>query len=88
MYSFWYNAPTLLPTGATVEMERKICYISLVAYTVVLVMHGHTNVKSALVFRKNYKAKDMRVVNFCSTARKFNSPIVGGTRGVELFFKL
>ena len=22
IYSFWYNAPTLLPTGATVEMER------------------------------------------------------------------
>ena len=21
IYSFWYNAPTLLPTGATVEME-------------------------------------------------------------------
>ena len=21
--SFWYNAPTLLPTGATVEMERS-----------------------------------------------------------------
>ena len=31
IYSFWYNAPTLLPTGATVEME--------------LVMHGHTNIK-------------------------------------------
>jgi hypothetical protein len=23
IYSFWYNAPTLLPTGATVEMERS-----------------------------------------------------------------
>ena len=23
IYSFWYNAPTLLPTGATVEMERQ-----------------------------------------------------------------
>jgi hypothetical protein len=23
MYGFWYNAPTLLPTGATVEMERQ-----------------------------------------------------------------
>ena len=21
IYSFWYNAPTLLPTGVTVEME-------------------------------------------------------------------
>ena len=27
MYSFWYNAPTLLPTGATVEMELCIQYI-------------------------------------------------------------
>jgi len=24
MYSFWYNAPTLLPTGATVEMELNL----------------------------------------------------------------
>ena len=23
IYSFWYNAPTLLPTGATVEMEHQ-----------------------------------------------------------------
>ena len=23
MYSFWYNAPTLLPTGGTVEVERQ-----------------------------------------------------------------
>ena len=23
IYSLWYNAPTLLPTGATVEMELK-----------------------------------------------------------------
>jgi hypothetical protein len=23
VYSFWYNAPTLLPTGATVEMELQ-----------------------------------------------------------------
>ena len=23
IYSFWYNAPTLLPTGATVEMELQ-----------------------------------------------------------------
>jgi hypothetical protein len=23
MYSFWYNATTLPPTGATVEMERQ-----------------------------------------------------------------
>jgi len=23
IYSFWYNAPTLLPNGATVEMERQ-----------------------------------------------------------------
>jgi hypothetical protein len=23
IHSFWYNAPTLLPTGATVEMERS-----------------------------------------------------------------
>jgi len=23
IYSFWHNAPTLLPTGATVEMERS-----------------------------------------------------------------
>ena len=23
IYSFWYNTPTLLPTGATVEMERR-----------------------------------------------------------------
>ena len=22
IYSFWYNEPTLVPTGATVEMER------------------------------------------------------------------
>jgi hypothetical protein len=22
-FSFWYNAPTLLPTGATVEMEME-----------------------------------------------------------------
>ena len=29
IYSFWYNAPTLLPTGATVEMERRS--ISIVA---------------------------------------------------------
>ena len=24
IYSFWYNTPTLLPTGATVEMERSV----------------------------------------------------------------
>ena len=23
VYNFWYNAPTLLPTGATAEMERQ-----------------------------------------------------------------
>ena len=23
IYSFWYNAPTLLPIGATVETERQ-----------------------------------------------------------------
>ena len=26
IYSFWYNAPTLLPTGVTVEMEPKAVY--------------------------------------------------------------
>ena len=28
IYSFWYNAPTLLPTGVTVEME--LCSFSTV----------------------------------------------------------
>ena len=23
IYSFWYNVPTLLPTGSTAEMERS-----------------------------------------------------------------
>ena len=27
IYSFWYNSPTLLPTGATVEMERQLMYV-------------------------------------------------------------
>jgi hypothetical protein len=41
IYSLWYSAPTLLPTGATVEMElkkinkkinkRKSCCVLLVA---------------------------------------------------------
>jgi hypothetical protein len=29
IYSFWYNAPTLLPTGATVEMELSALYQKL-----------------------------------------------------------
>jgi hypothetical protein len=39
IYSFWYNAPTLLPTGATVQMELTFhlnrgtgCCILLVIY--------------------------------------------------------
>jgi len=36
LYSFWHNAPTLLPTGATVEMEsvprlKWNCFISILA---------------------------------------------------------
>jgi hypothetical protein len=52
IYSFRYNAPTLLPTGDTAEMELKIkrsingiCCILLVAYIIVLMMHGHTDIK-------------------------------------------
>jgi len=35
----WYNAPILLPTSDKVEMELVI------AYTIVLMMHGVTNIK-------------------------------------------
>ena len=46
IYSFWYNAATLLPTGATVEMECQFhlnrgtsrtqcrCIVTRVVYTV------------------------------------------------------
>jgi len=34
IHSFWYNAPTLLPTGATVEMERPISNVGPVGNSV------------------------------------------------------
>ena len=35
IYSFWYNAPTLLPTGVTVEMElRSISTVAPVSISV------------------------------------------------------
>ena len=46
IYNFWYNAPTLLPTGATVEVELTFhlnrdtdrqqcrCIVAKVVYTV------------------------------------------------------
>jgi len=44
IYSFWYNAPILLPTGDKVEMELHLspvaCCILLIAYIVVPMMHG------------------------------------------------
>jgi len=34
IYSFWYNAPTLLPNGATVEMElRSISTVSTIKFS-------------------------------------------------------
>ena len=49
MYSFWYNAPTLLPTGATVEMElRSISTLAPVGSSVdALYQKLYTQPKSA-----------------------------------------
>ena len=45
IYSFWYNALIMLPTGATVEMERVCMRVCVCAY-----VYTHTRARLSEIY--------------------------------------